>query len=72
MDGIPDLHKAPRFQGESVRAKTVLSEGEVSVDTSREEKPFAALPAGRQASYLSLGMNELCVSRVNSHWDKLI
>lgn len=41
----PDLHKNDRFQGELTRAKTVLSEAEVSEDTLREEKPFAALPA---------------------------
>ncbi len=37
-----DLRKIPRSQGESARAKTVLSEGEVPEGTSREEKLFAA------------------------------
>ncbi|MBI1857144.1 hypothetical protein HY003_03065 [Candidatus Saccharibacteria bacterium] len=37
-----DLRKIPRSQGESARAKTVLSEGEVPEGTSREEKLFVA------------------------------
>ena len=37
-----DFRKIVRSWGELVRAKTVLSEGEVSEDTSREEKPFVA------------------------------
>ena len=49
MRVILDLRKIDRIQGEITRAKMVLSEGEVSEDTSREEKPFATLPAGRQA-----------------------
>ncbi|MBI1857295.1 hypothetical protein HY003_01010 [Candidatus Saccharibacteria bacterium] len=39
---ILDLRKIPRSQGESARAKTVLSEGEVSEGTSIEEKLFVA------------------------------
>lgn len=37
-----DLRIIARFQGKSGRAKTVLSEGEVSIDTSNEEKQFVA------------------------------
>ena len=37
-----DLRRIVRSGGELARARTVLSEGEVLVDTSREEKPFAA------------------------------
>ena len=37
---ILDLREVVRSEGELTRAKTVLSEGEVSEDTSREEKPF--------------------------------
>ncbi|MBI1856913.1 glycosyltransferase [Candidatus Saccharibacteria bacterium] len=39
---VLDSPKTPRSQGESARAKTVLSEGEVALATSREEKPFVA------------------------------
>ncbi len=40
---ILDLCKIARSQGKSGRVKTVLSEGEVSVDTSIEEKQFVAI-----------------------------
>ena len=51
---ILGLRKISRSQNESSLAKTGLSEGEESVDTSREEKPFTALPAvpARQAGEL--------------------
>lgn len=37
-----DLRIVARFRGESARAKTILSEREVSIDTSKEEKTFVA------------------------------
>ena len=37
-----DLRKIVRSQSELSRAKTVLSEGEVAIATSREEKQFVA------------------------------
>ena len=54
QNSLLDLREVARSEGELTRAKTVLSEGEVSVDTSKEEKPFAALPAvpARQAGEL--------------------
>ncbi|CAN5622257.1 hypothetical protein BH23PAT1_BH23PAT1_1980 [soil metagenome] len=37
-----DLRKISRFQGKCGRAKTVLSDRDVSINTSKEEKRFAA------------------------------
>ncbi len=39
---VLEPHKLPYSKAESARAKTVLSEGEVPVGTSKEEKQFAA------------------------------
>jgi len=40
--GQPDLREVALFRDELARGKTVLYDGEVLVNTSREEKPFAA------------------------------
>ena len=53
-----DLRKIVRSQSELSRAKTVLSEGEVAIATSREEKKFVA-------DRIRSGNGGVCVSRVD-------
>ncbi|MBI1857419.1 RluA family pseudouridine synthase [Candidatus Saccharibacteria bacterium] len=60
-----DLRKIPRSQGESARAKTVLSEGEVPEGTSREEKLFVA-EVSRSGDEGALGKSSLSDSQKSS------